>query len=767
MRHVHLITLSLAFTLLGCQVPLNLPQSVIPAGQSPNGHARDGSGAPTDPALRTGAVRIAVYWPERDLPGFSAQVIPIRTRSLTIQIWNADGQPMFEQPEVIRRESGSVIASKTLYLRVGEGYRAEVKAYAEENPTPDSEAIAVADASGFSVRWGETTTIPLELTAVHVPRISLSLGYGTPGQILTITGRNLHLGADEPVVVFPSGREVAGKRKPNPDHDPALPDDDTLIEVEIPQGAGSGLLQVRVDGVGSTPLTTPSTAIFREIQRLELRAQGEEPGGIRDGNGSIATWLGDAFSVEVVGRVAGEGTRVGPEADPIEIVPVNDPILTQWNHATDVGTLPATRSYQAEKLGTDVISAQVGSVVGTRSILVAPPAGPIIRPAGATQGIVDHSLTRVPHPDGDRFLVTWYEPTTSTLHWRMFNADGTPAGQQYSIPAAWNGFERVARVSASATEICLVYRRFNENRNALLFTPLSLTDGSPIRVYPEDNQYAGQRIDSLIAGGEYDSDHLNVVASDGFSHLIGFTRFDGIRYNHVLAWVKFNGQDTPLGRLVPLPDDVLPYSYRDDVMDIFPLPNHYLLARHIATNGGTGPTGLQIAQLDSVYLSSDYASSTLHERNRMVAVASSGPTTLAASMEPAASGMALKIYRYLNNLGLEDLTATIPDLQIANVDPLNWTLELDWSPGQTPEDSHFILSYARMVGSISGSTVRNHPQAMIQAIDENGDLIGPAYSLARESQTPAFVSTAEGGMALWLDANRSLVMRRVRYRNLP
>jgi hypothetical protein len=759
MRHVRLITLSLAFTLLGCHVPLNLPQTLAPMAQGPNGNRLDGSNPSPDATPRTGAIRIAVYWPERDLPDFSAQVIPIRTRSLTFQIWDADGKPLLDQPEIIRREAGDAIASKMLYLPVGDGYKAEVKAYAEVNPTADSEAIAVADASGFSVRWGETTAVPLELTAQHAPRIALSLGYGTPQQTLTITGRNLDLGADAPVVVFPSGREVAGNRKFNPAHDPTDLLDDTLIEVEIPSGAGSGLLEVRVDGVGSTPLTTTSTAIFREIQRLELRAQGEEAGGIHDGNGAIASWLGETFTVGVVGRVAGEGTRVGPVNDQVEIVPVNDPLLTRWEHSSDVGSLPATRSYQASKLGTDVISARVGSVESTRSVLVAPPAGPIIRPAGETRGIVDHSLTRIPSDGGDRFLVTWFQPDDSELHWRMFNADGTPAGIERSTPAAWNGFERVARVSASDTEICLVYRRFQSNRNALLFTPLSLTDGSPLRVYPVGHEFAGQRIDSLIPGDGLISDHLNVVASDGFSHLIGFTRFDGMRYNHLVSWVKFDGANPPAGRTVAYPADItVPYSFRDDVMDISAIPEQYVIARHVATSDGSGPTGLQIDQVDSVTLEAAHVSASLHERNRVAAVASNGPVTLAASMEPSATGMALKIYRYLFDMTLEDLTATIPDLQIANADPLNWPIELAW------DGTQFTTTYARMVGSISGGMVRNHPQAMVQAVAPDGNLIGPAYSLARESQVPAFVPTDEGGMALWLDSNRSLVMRRVKYR---
>ncbi|GEM_PF-4692496 len=722
MKAFKLITLGLAFTLVGCQVPLNLPQAFTgtnPAGTPPTLD-------PTQPeALRMGTLSFAIRWPERDLPEFSAQVIPVSTRTLVFELKDANDKSLVR--ELIRREAGSAIASKTLNLPVGEGYKAVVKAYVEAEPTLDSKPIAIADASNITVRWGETKGIPLTLTALFAPQIALEASNGTAGQKLYITGQNLDRGIDPPVVVFPSGREVAGVLAGN------------LISVDIPAGAGSGPIKVRVDGVPSETYVE-----FQEITSLIPSVDGEQDGGERDGGEAIASWLGDTFPVSVIGK-----------DDAHVLVP--NPVITDWTRSGNgVGTLSASGSFQALQLGTDVINAHMGGVVGSRNVIVAPPAGNLLKPAGVMAGIIDHSLTRV----GENWLVSWFNPDTKKIYWRLFDKDGQPAPNTppnpYETPAASDGSERVVRVAATAdgTSALIAYRLgITENsklRNAVVFQALNPLTGAPEGVLTRFN-----------FDGEMDADRLIDMTAGNDQYALGVLRFDGTKHVHRFNTIRVVGQNaTGSKQRVYTPTGILYYSQTEDAFSITAKGDQFLVARHFGTNGGAGVTAHQLDLLDSdlVPVAGTPAKAVLHERNRVTTVATNGNVILSAAMEVQASGAILKVYRYGGDLEQIGLGTKVADLNIAGSDPLNWPLKLVWDGEQ------FILTYARMVGTVENNQIVNRPQAMVQALGLNGLPSGPAYPLAKVSQTPNLVPTPEGGMALWLDPDRSLIMRRVKFR---
>ncbi len=739
MRHANLIALGLAFTLAGCQLPLNLPQALAPAAHGPNGSTPGVTPADAK-APRMGTLRFAVRWPERDLPGFTAQVIPVSTERLTFTLDNPSIEGFETITQELPRTGGQEIATTTLHLPEGAGYQATVTAYDAQNV-----AIARNTATNITVTWGKTTPIPITLDALFAPLInSLGHGHGTPGQTLAITGENLARGLGAPVVIFPSGVEVQGTLV------------NGAIETTIPQGAGSGQLKVKVDGVTST-----SMAMFQEVMALELGADGAEEGGDHDGDGAIATWLGDSFPIRVVGKDTGH-------------VLVPAPALTGWIYPPDgVGTVDPNGTYQAEALGRSSITAVMGSVSGTREVIVAPPAGPIVRVAADKKGIVDQSLTRV----GNRWLAAWFVPADSKVYWQMRKADGSPDGEIYDAGAAWDGFERAVRVSAAPDangvihEVCIAFRQTLKasndaslTRNGVVFQALN-----PVTGAPKDGG-----IHSL-SGTNLESDRLLDLASNETGHAVGVLRFNGSKYSHLLVQVSFqdgatedkqDGEYTTFKSVAYPNSTLVPYSYRDDAFSLKGFGNRFLLARHYGTGGGSGPTGLGVELMESDF-STVSESNVLHEQNRVAAVATNGTTSMVASMEVSAGGTLLKLYRYDAALKQVGLGQTIADLNIAGSDPLNWPLDIEWSPGATPQEGRFILTYARKVGTFVNSQLVYYSQAMVQAIKPDGTLDGPSYPLAKDSQTPSFAPSAEGGMALWLDSSRSLVMRRVRYRNTP
>ncbi len=738
MRHFRLITLSLAFTLLGCQVPLNLPHAITPATQGPDGSAM---GPEDEAAPRMGTLRFAIRWPERDLPGFSAQVIPLSTETIVFELWkpgDTTDQPPLES-QTIRRTTGSAISSTTLSLPVGTGYTARARAY-----DAAGNEIASAVKPGCEVVWGKSSAVAITLGAAFAPQITglhvkdglLTQAHGTPGQALTITGINLDR-APNPIVIFPSGVEAAATY-----HAPEL-------TVTIPPGAGSGDLHLKVDGVKSE-----NGAPFQEVRSLELSADGEGQGGERDGDGAIATWLGDSFPIRITGTdTAG--------------MDVAKPAVTGWNLPGDgVGEMLAGDVYQALKLGKSTLTVRMHELSSSRAIVVAPPAGTIHRPADFVQGLTDHSLT----PIGENWLVAWHDPARSKVYWRLIDKNGLPQGAAHETTAIGSGAERAVRVAAvpahpdpadpgktvPATAF-LAYRAVIGNRNMVVFQPLDPLTGA---------ERGGGK--ALVFDTAYDSDGLVDLVANDEGYALAMQRFTGTHYVQMLHTFRYRPETPTASESYPLSktrtytrgagNEFMYYPPSEDTFSVAPSGKQFVVARHFGTSGGAGPTALEIEHMNLDLTAVKPAKAFLHDRNRVVSVATDGNLILAAAMEVLPSGTIIKLYRYDMNLDQQNMGETIATLGIAGSDPVNWPLKLVW------DGTQFLLSYARQVGTLEEGQLVQRPQAMIQAINKDGTLSGPAYPMAKVSQVPALFPTAEGGMALWLDSARALHMRRMKFR---
>jgi hypothetical protein len=742
MRQIRLLSLSLAFTLLGCQVPLNLPHATIPAAQGPDGSAL----GPTDTAApRMGTLLFAIRWPERDLPGFSAQVIPLSTETIHFELWKPgdtlDMKPL--ESQVIRRTTGSAISSTTLSLPVGTGYTARARAY-------DADGLMIASATkpGCEVVWGKSSPVAITLGASFAPQIAnlhvkdglLTQAHGTPGQALTITGINLDR-APNPIVIFPSGIEAAATYQ--------APE----LTVTIPPGAGSGDLHLKIDGVKSE-----NGAPFQEVRSLELSADEEGQGGQRDGDGAIATWLGDSFPI----RIKGTDTAG---------MDVEKPAVTGWNLPADgVGEMLANDAYHALTLGKSTLTVRMHELSSSRAIVVAPPAGTIHRPADVAadvvQGLTDHSLT----PLGDKWLVAWHNPATSKVYWRLIDKNGLPLGAAHETTAIGSGAERAVRVAAVPAHAdpvnpgemvpdtaFLAYRAVLGGRNMVVFQPLDPLTGA--------KRGDGKALSFSTA---YDSDGLVDLVANDEGYALAIQRFTGTHYVQRLHTFRYRPETPTASESYPLTatrtytrgtnNEVMYYPPSEDTFSVAPSGNRFVIARHFGTSGGAGPTALEIEHTNLDQTPVKPAQAFLHDRNRVVSVATDGTVILATAMEVLPSGTIIKLYRYDMELEQQGLGVTIATLGIAGSDPVNWPLKLVWDGKQ------FLLSYARMVGTLEDGQLVQRPQAMIQAINKDGTLDGPAYPMAKVSQVPTLYPTAEGGMALWLNSARMLYMRRMKFR---
>lgn len=741
MRHFQLVALGLAFTLVGCQIPLNFPQAMAPDAKGPAVVSPGGQSSADSKQPLMGTLRFAIRWPERDLPGFSAQVIPISTERIEFKLENPTMEGFQPIKQDLVRQSGEDIATTTLHLPHGGGYIATVTAY-DKDGVPIADNTATNLMTEIDVAWGTVTPVVIRLDALFAPKITLLTisdpggenkrnGHGTPGQILAIAGENLERGSVSPTVIFPSGHEVVGTREL-----------DGTVTATIPEGAGSGQLKVKVDGVTST-----SVANFQEVMNLELTVDGEEPGGMRDGDGAIASWLGDTFEIGVSGKDTAHALILQPG-------------LTGWSYdGAGAITVDAQNNgkFVAQNLGRSSFTAVLGSVSSKREVIVAPPAGPIINPAGNASGIVNLDLIQV----GEKWLAGWYDPIEKKISWRMLGPNGEvdPQYPIHSTSAAWDGFERVFAFSAAPdangqiAEICLTYRLTVSSTNAIVFKALDTMTGAPKR---GDNFYL------LPIEG---ANRLLDTAANGTNHVIGFLNFDkNNRYNHQILAVRFDADGKIAGDL-PLrpynPTELTPYSYREDTMSITAIGDDYVVARHVGVGGSSGPTSLDLEHLNAE-LDPINETTILHELNRLPAVASNGETTLVASLELQTAGTVLKLYRYDQELKSIGTGTKIADLNIGGSDPLNWPLDLDW------DGTDFILTYGDKVGAVVGNKIVTFPQAMVRKIHidnfTNTMTIGDPYPLAMESMMARLAPTAEGGVALWLDAMRRPVLRRVKFR---
>ncbi|MBM3267691.1 MAG: IPT/TIG domain-containing protein [Candidatus Sericytochromatia bacterium] len=221
--------------LAGCTLfgPL---QGVPPAG--------GGAGAPTG-ALATGAqsergiLRIRIVWPRRDLPGFEAQVIPLRTQAIRLITRNGQGEEADRR--ILARTIGPAEVSASIFLAPGDGYSVAAAAFGEQNPSDGATPIAQGTAANLPIRAGKTVQVPITLTAAYAPAITgLAPGTGPFGTEVAISGISFGASLGLDFYVTFAGVLAASTRS-----------SDTAAVALVPPGP-SGNVVVVVDGVPST-----------------------------------------------------------------------------------------------------------------------------------------------------------------------------------------------------------------------------------------------------------------------------------------------------------------------------------------------------------------------------------------------------------------------------------------------------------------------------------------------------------------------------------
>jgi len=266
-----------------------------------------------------GALQIRILWPTQDLPGFVAQSIPLRTRS--IRLTTHDGQDrLVDQQLLVRFAAASDSASTRILLPAGSGYRMLAEAFQESAPATASVPIAVGSAVQLTIRRSRILSVPMTLTAAYAPRLT---GFDPPagviGRTIRLSGQNFGHDENLPLVVTFGGIAASTIRRVS----------ETELDVDVPEGARSGPLVVWVDGIPSSSL-----AQFNLLQGLDAELV---PGDtLDDGNGWDLTLDSSLPAPE---PTPGEDS-VPQEGANVDVGTPVAPVVR--SHGLDVSLVPAT-----------------------------------------------------------------------------------------------------------------------------------------------------------------------------------------------------------------------------------------------------------------------------------------------------------------------------------------------------------------------------------------------------------------------------------------
>lgn len=231
---------------VGMLLALGCTQPLLTSGPSVNTSTSEAT-------ANHGTLRIQIKWPSRDLPGFSAQVIPLRTNSLRLTTRDGQGR-LLDQRLITRLPGPTPVATESIRLPASTGYRFLAEAFEEAAPTSASRPISVGNATNLTIRKGRITAVPITLTAVDAPTIEsiwpASGPYETP---FTIWGTHFGATRQHPFSVSIGGVTI-----------PALRRDDTRIDATASTGITTGNVVVMVDGVPSSTI-----ALYTVTQGLD------------------------------------------------------------------------------------------------------------------------------------------------------------------------------------------------------------------------------------------------------------------------------------------------------------------------------------------------------------------------------------------------------------------------------------------------------------------------------------------------------------------
>lgn len=197
-----------------------------------------------------GTIALTIRWPAR--PTYVAQVIPLRTNALVLQVIDAQSRLMASET-IVRPLSGALEATASLEVGAAPNYRLRVAAYQEQAPIADSVPIAEGTATDVAVEPSSETTVRIALTATQGPEVTTMPANGGPLSFVTLTGRHFE-GWGGPIKVTFGGVES-----------PYVTGSSTELTALVPAEALDGPIAVSTDGVAASG---PDT--FRIIRELAL-----------------------------------------------------------------------------------------------------------------------------------------------------------------------------------------------------------------------------------------------------------------------------------------------------------------------------------------------------------------------------------------------------------------------------------------------------------------------------------------------------------------
>lgn len=232
------MTLALSVGLVGCTFtsPPSLPAT--PIGVAPATVAAPTLAVTPLPADH-GWLNLTIRWPDLEA-GYNVALLPTTTQA--IAVWVKKNGVTLGEPTIISRQPGATKATASIRVEAATNLSVEIKAYREAAPDLAT-AVPIAQNAGVtSVVRSKVTPLAITLNPINVPSVSaFNQNLGRVGDTVTVTGTNFGSGTVPiPTVTFNGVAATSVTRH-----------SDTSLTVVVPNGATSGYVVVKADGVES------------------------------------------------------------------------------------------------------------------------------------------------------------------------------------------------------------------------------------------------------------------------------------------------------------------------------------------------------------------------------------------------------------------------------------------------------------------------------------------------------------------------------------
>ncbi|HEY9764811.1 MAG TPA: hypothetical protein V6C82_00515, partial [Chroococcales cyanobacterium] len=462
------------------------------------------------------------------------------------------------------------------------------------------------------------------------------------------------------------------------------------------------------------------------------------------------SWLGDSFNMLPSAKDTTDGV-------------VTAPYITAWQAASEsIGTISATGSFSALALGSNEVTVRSGAAKGSRTVFVAPPAGATRYPADSVTDIQDFSLAKV----GDRTLAVWFVPADKKIYWRFINADGTLDASVHSNPAwAAEGEQAVRVASRNANEALIAFRgganyTFNgvtKAHNTVFFT---LIDGATGNIKKKaDNSDVSAY---LPLSAEFDFYTLNGLTANNQNYFLTYFYNSGVKYLHYVYRLSIAddlGMSYSNYYYPGLGNDAFSSLKPDeDTFSFLADGNKCLLVQHFLYNS---QIQISLNPLDAsnglAPPAAPAAVAYIHDREKIVSIASDGTKYLAAGIEVGAESSFLKTYLYDAALAQTVSGTKVCELGTIAVDSLNYNLSNVWNK------SEYLVAFTRKQQRVVNGVIKSITQPMVQAVGADGLLKGPAYPIAASGTLPKLIPTVDGAIAYWMTEKKSIACRNLKF----